>query len=773
MKQLAGVLFAVCAVCLCQGQSSLPAPIVTMGITLPILNQPASIQVLVTNPQFSPSPTGNVTVDFGDGSNPAQLTLSELRVETTHTYTTLGQFTVTASYGGDANFAPANKALTTVSVVSAPVYRLTAFGDSLTGGQVTNWPALLTGALGWTSKLYSCGGCKTQDQAPSIYSTVVDASTASTWLLGQNDAPITTEQLNQFSHAALAENAWLAIPEGAAKLRAQNSAVTQSGAWTASDLYTTTGLRSTAGGSSLTATMYGSTIYVGLSDTESTDYTVDVLIDGVDQGTVSPVEVYTGEYESYETYGLRYAVGGSASVAHTVQIACTDPGTSGCYVDWIGGNGAAALPNLPPYVWTGVSYRPLSAGTNTEVDDRSNVVREVEGQLESDGLAIRLADIESLFSGVALTDCSGDGTHPSTCGNQIEETVWLSAMDFLATEAQRIDIGAAPSAVVGTPLALDVATATSGRPVTYTVISGPGTLNGNELTAQQPGTIVIQADQAGNATALPAAPVQFSVVAQTATETTLASSDSTVYAGTPITLTATVTAGGSPLSAGTVSFNDGSSVLGTGSLNANGAATLTVTLPVGTHSLTAAFAQTVSLPASTSAPVTVTVQPLPPDFTLSETPGSLSVKRGGSGMVTVELTPVNGFDAAVTLSCSGLPVSTTCAFAGPVVQADGTWTYTATVAASETLASNCRHAAQGTGLGMPLLAAAPLGLLLLLRRRRAASRWIVALAATLALAGLSACTASRNVEPVTGTVTITAQAASGQTHSTPFTLTVN
>ena len=59
------------------------------------------------------------------------------------------------------------------------------------------------------------------------------------------------------------------------------------------------------------------------------------------------------------------------------------------------------------------------------------------------------------------------------------------------------------------------ATATSGLPVSYTVISGPATVNGDMVTLSgSPGTVTIQADQPGDATYDPATPVQnsFNVV---------------------------------------------------------------------------------------------------------------------------------------------------------------------------------------------------------------------------------------------------------------------
>ncbi len=65
----------------------------------------------------------------------------------------------------------------------------------------------------------------------------------------------------------------------------------------------------------------------------------------------------------------------------------------------------------------------------------------------------------------------------------------------------------ASPAYAGTSVTMD-ATATSGLAVTYTVISGPATVNSSTLTYTGAGTIVVEADQAGNGAYLAAAPVR-------------------------------------------------------------------------------------------------------------------------------------------------------------------------------------------------------------------------------------------------------------------------
>jgi hypothetical protein len=91
--------------------------------------------------------------------------------------------------------------------------------------------------------------------------------------------------------------------------------------------------------------------------------------------------------------------------------------------------------------------------------------------------------------------------------------------------------------------------------------------------------------------------------ADAATTTTLRTSTATTVFGQPVLLTATVNSlAGTPT--GTVTFRDGNTVLGTAPVNAAGQATLTVSLGVGNHALTASFAGTAGFANSTSAAVT-------------------------------------------------------------------------------------------------------------------------------------------------------------------------
>jgi hypothetical protein len=86
--------------------------------------------------------------------------------------------------------------------------------------------------------------------------------------------------------------------------------------------------------------------------------------------------------------------------------------------------------------------------------------------------------------------------------------------------AQTITFAAIGTQTAGTPVAL-VASASSGLPVVFSVLSGPATVSGSSLTLSGSGAVVVAADQAGNASYL-AAPE----VAQTVTVVAAAGSAS-------------------------------------------------------------------------------------------------------------------------------------------------------------------------------------------------------------------------------------------------------
>ena len=80
----------------------------------------------------------------------------------------------------------------------------------------------------------------------------------------------------------------------------------------------------------------------------------------------------------------------------------------------------------------------------------------------------------------------------------VERGVWSVPLAEFSKAQQQISIATIPTAVaLNAPLTLS-ATASSGLPITYTLISGPAQLTGNILTITGIGTVVVEASQPGN-----------------------------------------------------------------------------------------------------------------------------------------------------------------------------------------------------------------------------------------------------------------------------------
>src|SRR5437660_471906 len=79
-------------------------------------------------------------------------------------------------------------------------------------------------------------------------------------------------------------------------------------------------------------------------------------------------------------------------------------------------------------------------------------------------------------------------------------------------------------------------------------------------------------------------------------------------------------------------------------------------------------------------------QPLPPDFGLSTSPGTLTIAQGSNGSSTITVAPQNGFTGNVTLAASGLPNGVTASFSTNPTTPTSTMS-TLTLTASSTAAT--------------------------------------------------------------------------------------
>ena len=386
---------------------------------------------------------------------------------------------------------------------------------------------------------------------------------------------------------------------------------------------------------------------------------------------------------------------------------------------------------------------------------------------------------------------AGDGNYtgaPSiTVPFSITAATATSTTTALKSSATTIPFGGsvtltATVAATGSTVPTGSVTFTSG-----TTALGTTALNGTGIatytaTGLAVGTDSITATYGGNSNFTPSTSGAVKVaVTPISTTTTLASTNATVNAGTAVTFTATV-APKTQAPTGTVSFNDGTKALGTGTVNTSGVATYTTSsLAAGTHAITAMYSGDADHAASSSSALTETISTVTAptaSFNITATSTSLTIQQGSSGTVQLTLTAVHGFGEAVALSCSGLPANSTCTIPSPATPtAAGTATSVTINTDTTATTAQLRHGDESPRSGsITALAGAGLAALALLfgipaRKRlgRLASFHTILMAVLLsgALASMSmgcggGSTSNTPTTPIgASTVTVTATAGTG------------
>jgi hypothetical protein len=589
-------------------------------------------------------PTGTIT--FRDGSTVIGTSALNAQGIATLTLSTLGVGThgVTASYGGDAaNASSTSLAFAETMQQAASQTVLTATASTITRGSAVTLTATVTGNGGTpggsvaftdnaqplgTGTLNGAGAASLTTSALTVgQHSLVAQYAGDTNDTGSNSTVIveTVSQASPSIQINSSVNPSLAGSGVTFTATLRNGVATPTGTVTWYDGATAIG---TSPMSASAATFNANTLSVGQhaitaaysGDTNNTTTTSGVLNQTVEQATTTTVQSNANQSVAGTTTHFTATVIGGGSVAVTGSVTFKD--------------GASTL-------GTGAITNGVAVFDTTTLTVGLHAITAVYSGDSNSQTSTSAPWTQSVTAATTMVTLSSS-LNPSVAGAAVTLTAIVTGNGSAATGTVIFKDGAT---------VLDTVNLTGGTAVLTT-------------SALLPGQHALVAQYGGDSDNQPAASPVLTQTVQQRTTTTLQSSVNPALTSQAITLTATVSNGGTTaVATGMVSFSDGATVLGTAPLDVNGVATfIAPSLGAGQHALTANYAGDALNIGSSSTSLTETVQ-----LRASTT----SLAASGSTVTT------------------GAPLTLFAAVAGAAVTPTGTVTFYAgnTVIGSQTLST--------------------------------------------------------------------------------------
>ncbi len=232
--------------------------------------------------------------------------------------------------------------------------------------------------------------------------------------------------------------------------------------------------------------------------------------------------------------------------------------------------------------------------------------------------------------------------------------------------SQTISFGALSNRPLGSSTFTVSGTATSNLTLSFSIFSGPATINSGVVSLTGVGPVTVRASQPGDGNYNAATPVgQTFTITPAPTITAVSSNLNPSTLGQSVTFTAAITSGAG-IPTGTVTFKDAASTLGTGTLDGTGKATvITSSLTIGTHAITAEYggdannlggSGTLVGGQVVNSPPNGVIQFSVPNYSVSETAGSVAITLTRTGDIsaaaTVDYATNDGSNPAVYVPCS-------------------------------------------------------------------------------------------------------------------------
>jgi hypothetical protein len=626
--------------------SATTSTVLTSSATPSVAGSPISLTVTVTG--TGGIPTGTVTVTDGTGAGGISLTTGSLNAKGSVTFTTstltVGQHTLTATYGGDAKNSPSNSPalLQIVQTATSNTTLLSSANPSSFGANVVFTATVATNGGAVTGSATFSDGATVLGTIPISGSTAV--FNTSTLTLGTHSitaayagdadtAPSVTtvlfQQVRQAGSVTLASSANPSIAGTSLTFTAPIAApqgVAITGAVSFEDGGTLLGMGNVSAGGM--ATLSISSLAVGQH-----------LI----------VASYGGDSNNLGAL--------SGPLVQTVQTA----GTSVTLVSSVN----PSLANAPVLLTSTVVGKGGAVSGSVKFQDGTTTlgaanVNAGAATLLVPGLAPGLHSIIAVYG--------GDANNSQSTSQVLLQSV---------VQAPTVTLGSSQNP----SLALDSVTFTakasngSNSPPSGTMVFSDGAAQLGKITIDATGAATftvtsmaagqhaISAAYGGDAVNLPefSAVLAQSVQLRSTTDSLTASSTS-LTGGQQVTLISVVHFTGPVIPTGTVTFLSGGQVLGRSALDNTGVATLTVNLLTNSPTVVSCYSGDSVYATSTSTQTGITVTG-PTQFTMQMNPSSVTLQSQQNSTTTLTLTSLNSFTDTLDLSCAGLPFAATCTFA--------------------------------------------------------------------------------------------------------------
>ena len=738
------------------------------------LGQPVTLTATVGQTGSS-APTGSInfmngSVSLGqaslDSQGTATLVLSSLSA---------GSYSLVGSYSGDSNYPAGESGFVSLQVLATTETTLVASPNPVTVGQTLNLVATV-----------SASGTASLSGAVNFMNGSTVLGTASVNSSGVATLPIASLPAGTHSLTAryVGNASFLTSTSAAASVTVAGSIATTATKLVASPNSVTAGQTlnlvatvSASGTSSLSGTvnfMNGSTV-MGTASVNSS---------GV--ATLPTASLPAGTYSLTAQYVGNSTFGASTSSAASVTVTASTSATT------------TSLVASPNPVTTGQTLNLVATVSASGKASLSGTVNFMNGSTVL-GTASVSASGAATLSSVSLPAGTyslsarfvGNSSFGSSTSSAASVTVAAS------TSATTTSLVASPNSVTaGQTLNLVATVSTSGKAslsgtvnfMNGSTVLGSASVNSSGVatlsTVSLPaGTYSLTARYLGKGSYLTSTSPASSVTVTPSAPTTtinLVASPNPVTEGQALILTATVTESGTASPTGTVSFMNGSAVMGTAALNQSGVATLSITsLAVGTYSITAQYPSATGTnpqgsgsagPASATVMVTVNAATaaIVPSFSMTVSGTPSSVLSGQAAVYSLVVTPTTGPSLpAITFAASGLPAGATATFSPSKIAAgEGTTNVTLSIQTPAAQSARLQRNRELTG-GLPVV-----GLCLLLlpfgrRSRRLGKRlmrltsMVLLLVGATSLVGLTGCGADvARSTAQSYTVTVTSASAS-------------